>query len=242
MPSSLGSQSQLSHTILVTPQQPSTQSQPGRVLVDIRGANLDASKYAVWVEKQPRRQRAQQAAEALEGSFSVCSAALQAVGGLLVTILTVQKLVEEIKLLRGLRKSNSRSAGNGRAGGKTHKPATTGMEAAFSLPRPLAEQLNQSNSNQASDKRNDRQIDMGSTCRRQQSAWADVAGLQHVKMRLQEVTVLPLVRPDLFSGVRSPPSAVLLYGPPGTGKTLLAKAVAAGMNPIQFTAETLTLL
>jgi SpoVK/Ycf46/Vps4 family AAA+-type ATPase len=46
-------------------------------------------------------------------------------------------------------------------------------------------------------------------------------------MLLQEVTVLPLLRPDLFRGVREPPSGVLLYGPPGTGKTMLAKAVAA---------------
>lgn len=222
-------------TVRVTPQSPGLAAQPSRVLVDIRGANLDSNNYAVWVEKRPRRQRAQQAAEAMEGGVMMMSSTLQAVGGVLVTILTIQKLLEELKLLRGLRRSSNVSAGSTATRSSTSKtpnPAGSSNDTAFALPKHLAEQLTRS-----SLKKQSEDLDSGkpaaadssnSSSRKQQSAWSSIAGLQHVKMLLQEVTVLPLVRPDLFTGVRSPPSAVLLYGPPGTGKTLLAKAVAAG--------------
>lgn len=55
----------------------------------------------------------------------------------------------------------------------------------------------------------------------------DIAGLAHVKECVREAVILPMKRPDLFTGLRAAPKGVLLFGPPGTGKTLIGKAVAA---------------
>ena len=58
-------------------------------------------------------------------------------------------------------------------------------------------------------------------------AWTDIAGLTFAKKCVQEVVVYPLLRPDLFTGLLSPPKGILLFGPPGTGKTLIGKAIAS---------------
>ena len=53
--------------------------------------------------------------------------------------------------------------------------------------------------------------------------WDAIAGLGFAKQSVREITVLPLLRPDIFRGARQPPKGLLLFGPPGTGKTLIAK-------------------
>jgi ATP-dependent Zn protease len=45
---------------------------------------------------------------------------------------------------------------------------------------------------------------------------------------LKEMTLLPLLYPELFQRFNlTPPRGVLFHGPPGTGKTLLARALAS---------------
>ena len=58
-------------------------------------------------------------------------------------------------------------------------------------------------------------------------SWDDIAGLDFAKKTIKEIIIWPMLRPDLFNGIRRPPKGLLLFGPPGTGKTMIAKAIAS---------------
>lgn len=72
--------------------------------------------------------------------------------------------------------------------------------------------------------------------------WKDIAGLENVKQALREAIVLPIMKPELFTGARRPWSGILLFGPPGCGKTLLAKAAATECKATFFSASSADLL
>ncbi|KAM0686657.1 Fidgetin-like protein 1 [Conglomerata obtusa] len=60
-----------------------------------------------------------------------------------------------------------------------------------------------------------------------QVEWNDIAGLVNVKKSINEIVVWPMLRPDIFKGLRNPPKGLLLFGPPGTGKTMIGKCIAS---------------
>jgi hypothetical protein len=47
-----------------------------------------------------------------------------------------------------------------------------------------------------------------------------IAGLIDQKQIIYEIVCWPMLRPDIFTGLRCTPNGLLLYGPPGTGKNL----------------------
>ena len=64
--------------------------------------------------------------------------------------------------------------------------------------------------------------------------WNSIAGLGFAKKIIHEMIVWPMLRPDIFTGLRAPPRAILLFGPPGTGKTLIGKAIASEASATFF--------
>lgn len=58
------------------------------------------------------------------------------------------------------------------------------------------------------------------------ASFSDIVGMNDLKEILYQAVIIPQKRPDLFQGIRSPPSGILLYGPPGNGKTFITKALA----------------
>lgn len=74
-----------------------------------------------------------------------------------------------------------------------------------------------------------------------QVTWDDIAGLDFAKKTIKELIILPLMRPDIFRGIRTPAKGVLLFGPPGTGKTMIGKAIAHESNSTFFSISSSTL-
>ena len=98
--------------------------------------------------------------------------------------------------------------------------------------------------------------------------WDDIAGLAFAKKCVTEMVIFPIMRPDIFHGLRGPPKGLLLFGPPGTvdwnrrafprvcpsprtadaelcrcpqGKTLICKAIAAQSKSTFFSISASTM-
>jgi len=71
--------------------------------------------------------------------------------------------------------------------------------------------------------------------------WDDIAGLEFAKKTIKEIVVWPMLRPDIFTGLRGPPRGILLFGPPGTGKTLIGKCIASQSKSTFFSISASTL-
>lgn len=69
----------------------------------------------------------------------------------------------------------------------------------------------------------------------------DIAGLEEAKKAIYEAVIVPLLRPELFKGLRTIPKGILLFGPPGTGKTMIGKCIASHANATFFSISSATL-
>ncbi|XP_058986827.1 fidgetin-like protein 1 [Musca domestica] len=71
--------------------------------------------------------------------------------------------------------------------------------------------------------------------------WSEISGLEYAKSIIKEAVVYPLLRPDIFTGLRRPPRGILLFGPPGTGKTLIGKCIASQSKSTFFSISSASL-
>lgn len=71
---------------------------------------------------------------------------------------------------------------------------------------------------------------------------ADMGGIDNVIQQFEDLLVIPMTRPEIYTSSKvQPPRGVLIHGPPGCGKTMVANAFAAelGVNFISISAPSI---
>jgi len=71
-------------------------------------------------------------------------------------------------------------------------------------------------------------------CARPGVSFHDIVGLDGPKESLRQMIILPLLNPEIYTGLREPPRGLLMFGPGGNGKTFIAKAVASECVDVTF--------
>ena len=101
---------------------------------------------------------------------------------------------------KGSSSSNRQASGGGGSGGNANNEDEELPEELRGLDKELIEKIN------------NEIVDTG-----EKVTFNDIAGLKQAKETVNELVIMPMIRPDLFTGLRACPKGLLLFGPPGTG-------------------------